>query len=93
MVQPLITPDTPALATVRQQAKRVLKKQESTKVLKVGVQIPLPQIIRKLRGQYLQGILLKREIVLLFIMPIILLICWLNKWTRHYFPKLVPLYS
>lgn len=30
------------------------------------MQIPLPKIIRKFRGQHLQGILLKREIVLLF---------------------------
>ena len=48
------------------------------KVLNLSVQIPLPQIIRKLRRQYLQRILLKGEIVLLFIMHIILIIQWLN---------------
>jgi len=83
----------PALTQFVNGLKKRIKKsgEESAKVLKVGVQIPLPQVIRKFRGQHLQGILLKRGIVLLFIMPIILLITYLINCFKYLCAIIIPL--
>jgi len=55
MIQLLITPDMPALTQFVNGLKKRIKNQESAKVLRVGVQIPLPQIIRKLRDNISKG--------------------------------------